>query len=288
MLVGAAASCAFGGSTVLSQYTLSHYHMGALEYSLGRTTIGLCFLVSAALLWRPAALRVRWEQLVALGLLGLVGVGLLQVLFASALPRTSVAVTTVLMYTAPAFVALGSWLVFRERLSAWEIVAVPVTFLGAVLVCRAYDLEALRLSLTGVLCALGAGLCYAIYTLFGKRALVGISPWAMLVYPALFSVAALLLADATRLDGLLRLPPVAWGAMALIAAMTIVLGYSLFLTALRLISATRASVVSTLELVIAPLGAALFLGEALQVPQVAGMMLVLAGTLLVSLGRGRR
>ncbi len=285
MAVGA---CSFASSTLVSRYVLSHYPLSPLQFVLGRTAVGVCLLLLLVLWRQPGALWARRDELPVLALMGVVGIALLQYLVAEALQRTSVAVAIVLLYTAPAFVALASWLMLGEGLSAGEAIAVPVTFLGALLVSGAYDPAALRVSLLGVLAGLGSGFTYGVYTLATKRGVRKSSPWTLLLYPSLFAIVGLTLVNFSDLPAMARLPAEFWAEVAVIALLTLLIGYGLYISALRFISATQASVLATLELVLAPVGAVIFLGESMQAPQVAGALLVFAGSLIATLRRPAR
>jgi DME family drug/metabolite transporter len=124
---------------------------------------------------------------------------------------------------------------------------------------------------------LGAGLTYALYSIFGKTALRRLSPFTTVVYTLGFG--ALFLAIISR--GLPALPRAGALPMAYTIVFPTALAYLAYIGGLRWVEAGRASVVATLEPVVAALGGALVLREPFGVVQWIGAALVLTGVVLV-------
>jgi drug/metabolite transporter (DMT)-like permease len=108
-------------------------------------------------------------------------------LWIASLSQTSVASSVVLVTTTPLFVALVSWLLFRERLKRGTFVGIAVSLGGAMLIGYAGMVRG-GTALSGNLMALGAALAMAGYLLIGRR----VRPRAgLLAYAtAVFTVAA--------------------------------------------------------------------------------------------------
>jgi drug/metabolite transporter (DMT)-like permease len=146
---------------------------------------------------------------------------------------------------------------------------------------KAYDPSLLRLNLPGLVSGLLAACAFAAYILFTKRAVMRIPSWTLLVYAYAFATVFwwiltppwVLLSQGYSLR--------VWGLFFLIASAGTVLPFTLFTFGLIYLPATQASVISTMEPVVAA-GAGLFLlGEVLDWPQLLGGALVVAGVVLV-------
>ncbi|MDQ7859404.1 MAG: EamA family transporter [Armatimonadota bacterium] len=241
--------------------------------------IGACVLLAVYCLAADrAALRLRVRDLPLLGAFGLVSVAGFMTVYFTAISLTTVATAAVLLYTAPAWVVVLARLLFGEPVTPMKGAAVGCAFAGCVLVVGAVGPEAVRLSPAGLLAGLGAGLTYALYSIFGKTALRTLAPTTTVVYTLTFGALALLAAGR-------GLPPVPPAAAVLPLAYVIVfptaLAYLLYISGLRRVEAGRASVVATLEPMVAALGGAFVLREPFGALQWIGAALVLTGVVLV-------
>jgi drug/metabolite transporter (DMT)-like permease len=214
---------------------------------------------------------------------GIVGIGLFYWLYTQAIVQTTVTTAVVLLYTAPAFVTVIAWRLWGETLDARKLVALALAFGGCALVARAYDLTRLGLNLGGIACGLGAGLTYALFTIFGKVVVKRYSPWTGLTYQLLFG--ALFLAPLqtwAAFTPLIEFPQAWFFALALALGPT--LGAIWFFAAgLANVPASNASILATIEPVMASVLAFVLLGERLEVWQMVGGVMVVLGA--ISLGR---
>jgi drug/metabolite transporter (DMT)-like permease len=85
--------------------------------------LALHFLLASAVLWsyilvaKRSALRITFRQAVNCAVLGVLGYALFSTLYFEALKGLSVSLTVLLLYTYPAIVMIGSWLLFKERVT---------------------------------------------------------------------------------------------------------------------------------------------------------------------------
>ncbi|MEL7207263.1 MAG: EamA family transporter, partial [Actinomycetota bacterium] len=177
--------------------------------------------------------------------------------FYSSLPRAvdagGVGLAAILLYSAPLFVALASRLLFGDVLDRRRVVPVVATVVGVGLVALGAGGTVERPG-PALFWGLTAGLTYASYYVVGRLLGPGYGPAA--TYAIAFPLGALLLLPAADPDvGSSR----AWLLVAVIGVVSTYLAYLCFATGLRLVDPTRASVVATLEPVVATaLGAALY------------------------------
>ncbi|KGQ22814.1 DMT family transporter [Thermus filiformis] len=227
------------------------------------------FLLHALLRGR---LRVEGKDLPWVLLFGLVGVSLFYGAYQLAVSRAGAALASVLLYTAPAWVALLSWALFREPLGGRGGVALLLTLLGVWLV--GWGGEA-RPDPWGILFGLLSGFSYALYYIFGKVFLPRYETPTLFVY--------LLPVGALGLLPFLDFHPLSWpalGAVGFLALFSTYGAYLAYYAGLRLLSATRASVLATLEPVVAAGVAYLWWGERLPLWGYLGAALILLAVLL--------
>jgi DME family drug/metabolite transporter len=202
--------------------------------------------------------------------------------YVNAVDRAGVAVASVLLYTAPAWVTLISWRFLGERIGRRQWAALALAFAGCALVAGIYDLNQVRLNGLGVFFGLASGLTYALYSVFVKAGVRKHSPWTVQVYGMVVGAVALLLVqDLNAVAQALRSPVVvAWlVAIALIPS----LGSGLaFATGLRLVPVSSASVVANVEPMVATLLAYFTFGEVMTPWQMLGGALIIAGAVISS------
>ena len=199
-----------------------------------------------------------------------------QVTFLAAVVQTGVAVgTLVAIGSAP----LLAGLLTRQVTRQW-LLATGVAVAGLVLLVLGGG--GARLSLTGLLLALGAGASYATYVVATARALDdGAAP--ALVTAVAFGLAAALLSPALLLADLTWLGTGSgWLMVGYLALVPTVLAYRLLAGALVQLPAATAQTLALAEPVVATVLGVLVLGERLSPVGWVGAALVLAGLVLVA------
>lgn len=243
--------------------------------------IGLFLLVR-----QPAHLKVAVRDLPLLMGYGLVSVALFFVVYAAAVQYASVAVAAVLLYTAPAWVIVLAAVLFHETITLQKGIAVILTFIGVALVAGIADIGNLNVSFLGLVTGLGAGFTYATFSLFGKAALKNYAPTTTIFYGLLFGALFLLpfvWQEWTAFLAPLNTPQ-GWGWILYMGILPTAGSFWLYMAGLGYLGdAGRASVLATLEPVIAALLGFLVLNEALSSVQLIGGGLVLVGIMVSSI-----
>jgi DME family drug/metabolite transporter len=236
-------------------------------------------LVGGLLFGAHAAARGRvGRDLPAVAAFALVGVALFYVSYFRAVRAGGAAVAAILLYTAPAWVALGSRAWLGERITRRTVAALALTLAGVALVAwgsGAAPGRAVPLGAAAIGWGLVSGIAYASYYLFGKRYFARYEPSTVYLYA--LPLGALALAPAVTFapkDGAV------WATLLFIAVVPTYLAYLVYGEGLRRVDATRAATVATLEPVVAASLAVAVWGEALRPLGYAGGGLVLAGVLV--------
>jgi len=239
-------------------------------------------LFAALALRRRGALRVSVRDVLFFAAFGLFGIAAFYGIYVTAIDLAGMSVAAVLLYTAPAWVALISAVFLGEKLTPVKLVAVTLAMTGCALVARVYDLRELQLNWLGILAGLGAGLTYALYSVFNKVGLRRHDGWTVLAFGLLAgSVFLAPLQSPQWLVTALRQPgAIAW-LHALALGPTLGAGLS-FNAGLRHVPVSSASIVATLEPVIASLLAFAVLGERLDPVQLVGGGLILAAVIVLT------
>jgi drug/metabolite transporter, DME family len=212
---------------------------------------------------------------------GLVCVALFYASYFFAVELAGAALAAILLYTAPAWVALGGFLWFGERLSPRAMVAVALTLAGVAAVSLDGG-EVRGAQMAGVAWGLTAGLSYALYYLVGRRFFARYGTLNVLAYALPVGALALLpLVSFSPKSGL------AWATIAFIAAVPTFAAYLIYGAGLIRVAPTRAATTAAIEPVVAAAVAFAAWNERFGVGGYIGSALVLLGVLLAA-RTGRR
>nr|WP_282434538.1 DMT family transporter [Desulfotomaculum copahuensis] len=276
MLVAASAVC-FSFTAVFAKLAYAgHVNLTTLLFAR--------FILAALVIWaviacsRQSAATAR-RELGAYFFLALLGYGIATSCLFASLRLIPASLASMLLYTHPALVAAGEVLFYRRPLTGNKTAALVMSAAGLLMVLGT---AAGKVSLPGVLLALGASLSYAAYLLLGNRVLdhndhslaatgyvLGFAALGFGLY-GLFS---------GQLDFGFQFSGWIWiTALAVVATvMAIILLYA----ALTRIEAGRAAIISTLEPVLTVIMSALIFRERLGPWQVTGGLLVLTAIMVL-------
>lgn len=240
---------------------------------------GLVLLTAVMALRDRSVFRVERQHLKYFFGTGVVSVVLFTVCYFSCQEICSLAVASILLYTAPAIVVVLSALLWREPVTKKKLLALGLTLVGCALVCGVFS-GALTVTGGGILLGLGAGFFYALYSIFGRYALAHYGPMTVTVWTFVFAgVASLALVRPAELAALAQ-PSLALTAVGLVVCST-VLPYILYTRGLARVEAGKASILASLEPVVASVAGVVFFGEPMSPLTAAGIVCVLAGVYIL-------
>jgi drug/metabolite transporter (DMT)-like permease len=285
-LLAATAAALWGLSGVVTKYLLRR-QMRPDELLVFRTLIASAILIVWLGLRSPQLLKVRRSDLLPLILLGAIGLALNQGFYYLSLTEVSVGYSLLLQYLAPVHLMVYGVLSKTERMTSGKMAAAFTVICGCAIMIFGQEGGIERVSLPGTLFAIGSGVCFAFYSAYGKQVLKSYDPRAMITYAFLTSsVLWLTVRPPWKID---------WGSIDLsmwiffiyLAGVATVLPFALYSASLRYLEASRSSLTSTLELVVAASVAWLWLDEKMGPMQIAGGASVVGGVLLLQIGSMR-
>jgi inner membrane transporter RhtA len=235
---------------------------GTVALRIGFGTLLLCLVLRP---WRLRVGRESWLPLLVYG----VSLGTMNGLFYEALDRLPIGIAVAVEFIGPLTLAV----VTSRR--AVDLLWIVLAAAGLALLLPL--LHQTRLSPAGILFALGAGTCWALYIVFGRKVghQLGARGVALgsLIAAALIVPLGLLAAPATLLAPHVLLRGLALGALST------ALPYSLEMIALARMPTRSFSVMMSLEPAVGALSGLLFLGEWLSGMQWIAIALVIAASI---------
>ena len=249
--------------------------------SLYRGAVGfICFFV-----WFLFHFRQNWmfsNRLYIWSLLAGVGVAGNFTFYFLSIQAASVAVAATLMYTAPVFVLLISFLLRIERSSWFKWGCITGVLFGIILLTGAYNTESISVSFAGAAAGLGAGLSYALF-IFGFKKASSIGKPQTVLTMAFFSFCLILLLFANKGEAadVLTSSDIWW--FILLGLVGAGISFILYVFGIRKTSASTASMVAMVEPVTASLFGVLLMGDHLTGIQVVGMAVILVTITVLSM-----
>lgn len=259
------------------------FELGLPPETLAEFRILLAFVVFLALTLafrRRDLLTIRRPDIPWLLLFGLLGVMAVQLVYYQAIQRIPIGVALVIEYTAPLLI-LAYWRARGRHVGLGLWIAGVLTIIGCYFVVGAYDAQLRQVNTEGALFATLDAVILAAYFLLAERLVHRYSSWALLC--AGFGTAAVawsivhppwLLPWSSVVGG--ELGPYVVGVVIIAT----VIPYLFSVGAVRLIPAARVGLTSTSEPVIAAVAAWLLIGQSLELLQVVGGLIVVAGILV--------
>ncbi len=248
-------------------------HASVLTFIFLRSLIGagVYFLY---LLRQSLPVNPSWRQI---GYLFAVG-GLLEplqsTLYLTSVKYIQASLVQLIFYTYPALVALLSFLIYKEKPSGKTAAAIAVSFTGLIMVLGA---SPGRVNLAGIILAFGAALVCSTVILLSYRLVRQIHPLLVGAFFSLFTSLTVLpvglLAGSIRFGIELK----AWLAIIGCALVATNLARIAFLTGMKLVGSTPASVLCMIEPLVTVIFSALLFSQFLTWFQLLGGLVILLG-----------
>lgn len=269
------AAASLWGCIGLFNRNIAAFDIGASSIVLVRN-LGACVLLALLFLITDRSIfRIRLRHLPLFLAMGLVSILLFTLCYFQSQQVSSLAVAAILLYTAPTFVVIMSTLFFKDRFTRKKLAALVIAFLGCSFVTGVWS-GGLNVSAQGLLLGLGSGFFYATYSIFGRFALRHYKPFTVTFYTFLTaSIGSLFLLDTGDIATICASPKAILLCLGLMLFAT-VLPYLLYTKGLNdLGDSGKASILASVEPVVASIVGILAFGEPMNLGVVLGLVCIL-------------
>lgn len=262
---------------------------GRLAFQSGMTVGELLtfrFATASALLWigllvfKPSLTRLSLKQTIVSALLGIGGYAVFSTLYFESITGVSVPLAALLLFTFPVFVNLGAHFVLKHRMTKIQGISLLLSCVGlGILLWGPMFVN----SKVAVLYGLGAAVVYAIYVLVSGQVQKNVPPLSSSLYVITSATVALYLFHQPDISRLSEFTTLQWTCIIGLATISTIGPLTFFLAGLQRLPSSQASILVTIEPVVAAFAAGIILGEHLTNLQLVGAAIVIAALILNAL-----
>ena len=247
--------------------------------------MGFALLIMAAITvakYGVRSFRVDGKTLIACAVLGAVSNGLYNIVYTMAIANAGIAVSAVLLNTAPIFTTIASVVLFREGVSLLKVLALAVNIVGASLAATGGQFDLASVSLLGIACGIASGFTYGIAAVISRMAGGGTNSYVISTYSFLFAFITIGALFRPWQDAqAFNLPVLGYGF--LLALVPTALAYLLYYKGvLKMAETSKVPVIASVEMVATAAVSVAFFGEVLSPAALLGIVLVIASIALMS------
>lgn len=277
---------------MIGYFVRSLYSLGldSMQIVAIRMSVSAVIFVLCALIFDRSLFRIRLKDLWCFLGSGVLSVAFFSFCYFKAIEYSSLSQASVLLYTAPIFVMIFSVILFKEKLTVVKVVSLILAFLGCVFVTGVFSIGE-SFNTVAVVFGVLSGVCYALYSIFSRLALDrNYSPLTITLYTFIFAgVASLLAIDVKPVFKLMTNSAYDLGFCALFAVMSCVLPYVTYTVGLKYVKPSTASIVASIEPVVATVTGAIVFKEAVEFPfGYLGITLVVLSIVLINIKTGKK
>lgn len=264
--------------------SFSELHFTTIEIVAVRSIMTALLMVVVLAVYNRRDLKVKLKDLWCFAGTGICSVVFFNYCYFKAITLTSLSVAAVLLYTAPAIVMVLSAILFREKITAVKMISLIATFVGCIFVTGLIG-NAGKLTTQGILVGLGAGLGYALYSIFSRFALQrGYSSLTITFYTFLFAcIGVLPLANVEMIVKACVSDVGMLGFYIVFAMVSTVIPYILYTVGLSAMENSKASIIASVEPVAATIFGVVLFKENMTLNNLVGIILVLGAIIICNI-----
>ncbi|MEA4987132.1 MAG: DMT family transporter [Anaerovorax sp.] len=209
--------------------------------------------------------------------------------YTEAVGNVGVATASVLLYTAPIFVCIMSWIFFKETIGWKKLAALAVNIVGCTLTVTGGNFSTVQFSVYGVLIGIAAGFLYGLMTILSKKISGDCPPMTIVFYSFLFGWLTM---------GIFSHPWESIGAIISWKFIIISIAYGIIPTAgayllymkglSKGLEASKVPIIASVETVVAALIGFLIFREAVGIIKILGIACVLSSIIIMNIPQNRK
>lgn len=264
--------------------TLSACGFSSMELVAVRTILTMIMLVTGIYITNKHLLKIHWKDIWCFFGTGIMSIVFFNFCYFKAMQITSLSIAAVMLYTAPAMVMIMSLFLFKEKLNTRKMVSLVLAFVGCVCVTGVLSSK-IVISLEALLAGMGAAFGYALYTIFGRYAIER-KYHTLTITAYTFIVASIGLLPLVRWKHVVNVAfsnLSVFGICLLFAIVSTVLPYLFYTQGLTHLESGKASVMASIEPVVATIIGCVVFNEKLSFWGILGIVLVFLSLVVLNI-----
>ena len=218
--------------------------------------------------------------------IGLISQALFNISYFSAIKLTSISTAVTLLYTAPVFIALMARIFFQETFTKNKVLALLLCVTGCFLTITGGSLQSFQLNFKGILFGLAAGITFASLTIISKPIADKYHPYTIVFYSIGFGTLFYLPFSEPMLLLQPQISLLTWFYALSLSIISTVIALIIYFSGLATgIEASKAGIISTIEVVVSVLISFLFFQEKIWGWKLVGILMVMGSVVVVQLDR---
>ena len=255
--------------------------LGPIQVIALQSWLASLVLLFYAVFFKREIFRVSPHTLRLLALQGLVGALGTSLLYAFSLKFLPVSVAILLLYLYPALVLAAGVLIWHKRVGRQELVALLLTLAGTTLASGIFSGMG-AVAWIGIVLGLASAMAYAVFNIVGEIVLAKVSPLVAMCFTQWVCAIALLVILKGDITSIPWQNAQTWEVGLLLATVASIIPFYMILVGIERLGADQAAILSTFELPMTFILAAVFLNEFPTGDQWVGGSLVMCGILLLN------
>jgi drug/metabolite transporter (DMT)-like permease len=248
-----------------------------------RMTFAALALIVATLFANPKkGFKLKsFKDLLLLFACGTVTLTINNIFYFTSIERSGMSVAAVLMYTAPIFVMIMSAFIYKEKITPIKVIALIVTFVGCALVSISSSKN--TADPIGIICGLISGMTYAMYSIFANTLLKRYTSLTVVMYTYIFAA----LSSYFVVSPFETFPIMYSTGMTIYAMLFGIFcsaaAHGLYSLGMKYTEPSIASILASLELVMASIVGFIAFGQSLAWYNYIGIALVMAAVVMLNI-----
>lgn len=275
----------WGGSAALAKYLfLTRYD--PLIITQTRSSLSFLLLAGYFAVADRSIFRIRLRELYKFALIGIVGIAATNFTYYFTVKESTVATAILVQNVAPVIVMIYAVVISKEEeFTGLKVLALTLALFGCFLAVSGGSWRDIRLSGWAAITAPVSMLTYAFMLIASKQLLRSYGVWTMLVTALGFAALFWIFVNPPWVVFAKGYGLVDWGIFFGFAIASILLPYICFASGLKLLEASTAGIITTLEPIVAITVAWFALGEAINGVQIGGALAVICSVLMLQIRR---
>ncbi|MBV7276161.1 DMT family transporter [Clostridium sp. PL3] len=250
--------------------------------------LALRFLIASLFLWgyifinrKKINYKLEKDQMIIMLLIGAFIYFLTTIFYFNAIKFIPVSLHVMIFYSYPFMVNIFSFFVFKEKISKNQSMAMIIAFVGLVLTV---SINSSGFSILGISLSLLAAIFNGTYILLlGTIKINRVDSVVTAAYTNLFSSISFFIYCGIKGEIHVDMPSNAWIAIVFIAIISTAIAIISLSKGIRMIGASKASIISTFEPLEGVILSFIFLGESMNIKQIIGIALIVFAIFLINI-----